>query len=258
MIVKLGVGAYRELLMKDWDFCLTHFEVLELQDFVMPDNLENSLLVQDYKEMLDGYAGEVAIHGPYLNLVPTSLDKKVRELAEFRYLQSIDIAGRIGAGRVIIHSYYDPKSGFASYDDMWLKDNISFWSGFLEKVKDCGIKILLENCHDQKPATFARLISSINNPYFTTCLDIGHGNCLSPFRPEEWIAENPGCYFHITDNDGINDSHLLMGQGIIDFKKVAQQLSKLNAIYLVSEANAAFDRQLDSLRILKDMIGLPK
>lgn len=252
--VKLGVGLYQELLKQDLDYCISNFQVLELQDFVMPDNLENPLIVRDYRGLLNGFAGEITLHGPYLNLVPTSLDRRVRELAVFRYMQSIDIANEMGASRVIIHSYYDPKPGFLGYDDMWLEDNMIFWSSFLEKIEGLGISILLENCHDQNPATFARLIAEVNHPCFSSCLDIGHSSCLSSAKPELWIAENRGSYFHITDNDGSNDSHLLMGRGNIDFTSIAREFSRLANICLISEAKAAFYEQLASLIKLREMI----
>jgi len=55
--------------------------------------------------MLSGYNGEVTLHGPYLNLVPTSIDKRVREVAEYRYLQAVDAAVKLGARQLVIHSF---------------------------------------------------------------------------------------------------------------------------------------------------------
>jgi hypothetical protein len=90
--VKLGIGTYKERFLEDWDFCLRSFDVLELQDFIMPDNLESKEIIDQYQGMLSDFSGEVTLHGPYLNLVPTSIDKKVKDVAEYRYLQAVDAA----------------------------------------------------------------------------------------------------------------------------------------------------------------------
>ena len=141
--VKLGTGAYKERFLQDWDFCLEHFDVLELQDFIMPDNLENPGIINDYHSMLAGFDGEVTLHGPYLNLIPTSIDKKVKEVAELRYLQAVDAAEKLGAGQLVIHSFYDTTTGYSKYDELWLEENLFFWDAFLPKIKGSGVTILL-------------------------------------------------------------------------------------------------------------------
>ncbi|MGB9792868.1 MAG: sugar phosphate isomerase/epimerase family protein, partial [Thermacetogeniaceae bacterium] len=175
-MIKLGAGAYRERFQKEWDFCVSHFDVLELQDFIMPENLENPAVIDGYRAMLKDFSGEVTVHGPYINLVPTSIDKKIREVAELRYLQGVEAAEKLGARKMVIHSFYDLKSGYSGYDEFWLEENLKFWSRFLEKIEGSGITILLENCYDQQPEVFGRLISGIGSLLFGSCLDLGHCN----------------------------------------------------------------------------------
>ncbi len=254
-MVRLGVGAYKERFLENWDYCVAHFDVLELQDFIMPDNLENPVLIKEYRGMLEGFSGEVTIHGPYLNLVPTSIDRRVKEVAEFRYLQGVAAATKLGAKKMVIHSFYDRTSGYAGYDDFWLEENMKFWSGFLEKIRGSGVTVLLENCHDQQPETFARLLSGLGSPYFGSCLDLGHCNCLSPFKPVEWVGKVKGYYFHVTDNDGVNDSHYPPGMGNIDFGEIARELARFSDIYLIGEARSGFEIQFHHLSELLSMIA---
>lgn len=254
-MVKIGVGAYKERFLQEWDFCRTHFQVLELQDFIMPDNLDNRRLADDYRALLNGYNGEITLHGPYLNLVPTSLDKKVQEVAAFRYRQGVDLAQEMGATKLVIHSYYDPRPGYTGYEHDWLEDMAAFWTDFLENIDGSGVSILLENCYDRHPASFAGLVARLNHPCFSTCLDIGHCNCFSPSKPEVWMAGNSGYYFHLSDNDGADDRHLVIGQGNIDLERIAAQLTGRSGIYLIGEANAPLEEQFGSLNQLQDMIG---
>lgn len=257
-LVKIGIGAYKERFLEDWDFCLENFDVLELQDFIMPDHLDDPKLIDEYLEMLSGFRGEVTLHGPYLNLVPTSIDHRVRGVAEYRYLQAVDAAVKLGARQLVIHSFYDTTTGYAKYDDFWFEENVRFWDGFLPKIKDSGVTILLENVYDKLPNTFAKCLEAIDSPQLSSCVDIGHSNCMSSFKPEQWISRVKGHYFHINDNDGTRDGHLVPGKGNIDFHRVAKELADLQSVYLIGEMWDGFAVQFESLQKLRDLIVAQK
>ncbi|MGB4505122.1 MAG: sugar phosphate isomerase/epimerase family protein [Syntrophaceticus sp.] len=256
--VKLGVGAYQERFMQDWEYCLGHFDVLELQDFIMPDHLEDPVIINDYLGMLSGFDGEVTLHGPYLNLVPTSIDNKVKEVAELRYLQAVEAAEKLGAHQLVIHSFYDTTTGYSKYDALWLEGNMLFWDAFLPKIKGSGVTILLENVHDRIPDTFVKLIKNLDSSQISTCIDIGHCNCLTDIKPGEWIRRVGGHYFHINDNNGTSDGHLELGKGNIDFHHVTAELSALPVAYLIGEMWNSFAAQFESLKKLKELIDTHK
>lgn len=252
--VKLGTGSYKERFKKSLDYCLSHFDVLELQDFIMPENLENPALIEEYKLMLAGFTGEITLHGPYLNLAPTSIDKLVKGVAELRYLQGIEAAQKVGARKLVIHSFYDTTTGYPGYDRMWLEESVKFWATFLDIIKGSGVTILLENVYDRDPATFAELISILDSPHFNTCIDLGHANCLSDFQPGEWIERAAGYYLHVSDNNGMNDGHLEIGRGNIDYREISRELAAYPEVYLISEVNEEFDKQLKGLKKFREMI----
>ncbi|HHY41202.1 MAG TPA: sugar phosphate isomerase/epimerase [Syntrophaceticus sp.] len=255
--VKLGIGAYKERFLENWDFCLENFDVLELQDFIMPDHLDNPKIIDEYLGMLSGFEGEVTLHGPYLNLVPTSIDKRVREVAEYRYLQAVDAAVKLGARQLVIHSFYDTTTGYSKYDEFWFKENVRFWSAFLPKIKDSGVTILLENVYDKLSDTFAKCLEAIDSHQISSCVDIGHCNCMSTNKPEQWISRVKGHYFHINDNDGTRDGHLLPGKGNIDFHHISKELAGLQSVYLIGEMWDSFAVQFESLQKLQEMICTP-
>ncbi|HHV35725.1 MAG TPA: sugar phosphate isomerase/epimerase [Syntrophomonadaceae bacterium] len=253
--VKLGTGAYQERFLQDWNYCLEHFDVVELQDFIMPDNLDNPKIIDEYLGMLSGFTGEVTLHGPYLNLVPTSIDNKVKEVAELRYLQAVEAANKLGAHKLVIHSFYDTTTGYSKYDDLWLEGNVLFWDAFLQKIKGSGVTILLENVHDKIPDTFVKMLELLDSSQISTCIDIGHCSCLSKYKPGEWVRRAGGQYFHINDNDGASDGHLLPGKGNIDFHHVIEELAKLPVVYLIGEVWDGFASQFESLTKLQEMIA---
>ncbi|HBI27701.1 MAG: sugar phosphate isomerase/epimerase [Syntrophaceticus sp.] len=253
--VKLGIGAYRERFLEDWDFCLRSFDVLELQDFIMPDNLDNKVVIDQYRGMLSDFCGEITLHGPYLNLVPTSIDQKVKDVAEYRYLQAVDAAVKLGADQIVIHSFYDTTTGYSDYDQLWLDGNVCFWNALLPKIKGSGVTILLENVYDKIPVTFAKLIDYLDSSQISTCIDIGHCNCMGNGKPDEWIRRVGGHYFHINDNDGTRDGHLVPGKGNIDFHRVTKELAALPLTYLIAEMWDGFTAQFEGLQNLREMIN---
>lgn len=253
--VKLGIGAYKERFIEDWDFCLRSFDVLEVQDFIMPDNLESKEIIDQYQGMLSDFSGEVTLHGPYLNLVPTSIDKKVKDVAEYRYLQAVDAAMKLGANKLVIHSFYDTNTGYAQYDDLWLDGNILFWNAFLQKIKGSGVTILLENVYDKTPVTFAKLMEYLDSSQISSCIDIGHCNCMANSKPDEWIKRVRGHYFHINDNDGTRDGHLVPGKGNIDFHRITEELADLSLVHLIAEMWEGFVVQFEGLQRLREMIN---
>lgn len=253
--VKIGTGSYKEKFQENLDYCISQFDVLELQDFIMPGSLDNPALIKEYQEMLAGFDGEITLHGPYLNLAPTSIDRLVKGIAELRYLHGIEAAQKIGANKLVIHSFYDTTTGYSEYDSLWLEENIKFWSKFLEKVKGSGVTILLENVYDRYPDTFAELIAALDCPYLATCIDIGHANCLSDFKPREWIEKAGNYYFHISDNNGMNDGHRNLGCGNIDLQGISRELAGLPEVYLISEINEDFEKQYQSLQEFRGMVA---
>ena len=62
------------------------------------------------------------------------------------------------------------------------------------------------------------------------CVDIGHINAFGNKNFAEWMEafQNKIVVFHVTDNNGINDDHLAIGEGSIDYNKFFNIYRELN------------------------------
>ena len=82
------------------------FEYNEFYDSRVLDDEEKAAAVIDAykKENLPAYT---TIHGAFLDVIPFSTDKRIREVANLRVNQSIDMARRIGAKAVVFHTNYN-------------------------------------------------------------------------------------------------------------------------------------------------------
>ena len=187
----------------------------EYNDFVLPDVLDDEKLLDEIiaqykKEELPEYC---TMHGAFFDVIPFSMDKRIREVASLRINRSIEIARKMGVKAVVFHTNYSPFLNLEAYVKTWIDTNVGFWSQILEKNQDTNI--YLENMFELTPDIIEQLserLSKYNN--YGVCLDWAHAS-LSKTAPEIW-AKKLGRYVkhvHINDNDLISDLHLGWGDG---------------------------------------------
>ena len=146
---------------------------------------------------------EINIHGPDVDL----------------NLDAIDIANEIKANTITIHP------GKIGRKDKWLRDyalelSIDSIGKCVDYSKQIGkVKISVENM----PKRFNYLgnkIEEIEKIQESTgskiTIDTGHANTCKDC--EEFFKLKNIEYFHINDNNGIKDQHLILGEGNLDLK----------------------------------------
>lgn len=190
----------------------------EYNDFFNPNLLDDG---DELQKRIAEYQSHTlpkytTLHGAFYDVIPFSMDAKIREVSHLRIEQSIGVAKEIGAKAVVFHTNYDPFLNTQEYMDYWFKTNIEYWSKVLEKHAD--IDIYLENMFDVSPAILEILSDSLcKYKNYGVCLDYAHA-ALSKVPPELW-AQRLGKYVkhvHINDNDLKSDLHLTWGDGKIN------------------------------------------
>ena len=112
-------------------------------------------------------------------------------------------------------------------------------------------------------AHLVRLAEEINHPLFGLCFDIGHRELFSKLTPVEWLEPMAPWLFelHLHDNLGIEDDHLPIGGGKIEFGEFFERLRELglNPVYTL-EAHSEKDAlaSLANLRKFIPLIGAPE
>ena len=181
---------------------------------VLDDDAARSSILQTYSAVQ--LPALRTMHGAFFDVIPCSIDPKIREISALRIAQSIDAARAVGAGAVVFHTNYNPQLNTPAYIDMWLRENAAFWSGVLQRNPD--ISIYLENMFDTSPEILAELSQELSRcPNYGVCLDYAHA-AISPTPCAVW-AERLGPFvrhIHLNDNDLQSDLHLAWGDGLID------------------------------------------
>lgn len=227
------------------------FEYNEFYDpVILEDEKKTAEVIADYKkEELPLYT---TIHGAFLDVIPFSADKKVREVADLRINQSIDIARRIGAKAVVFHTNYNPYLNALNYVDTWVINNMMYWSQKLRENPD--MNIYLENMFERSPDILEELSEGLcQYENYGVCLDCSHAY-ISELNPRGW-AKRLGPYIkhiHINDNDGRRDLHLAWGDGVMCRDRFYEDYERYmpNATVLVE--TSALENTVKSLELLRE------
>lgn len=226
----------------------------EYNDFFNPKVLDNSEqldeIIKYYKSVqLPEYCTS---HGAFFDVIPFSLDERIKKISDLRIQQSIETAEKIGAKAVVFHTNYNPFLNSEAYINSFVETNSVYWDGVLKQHKD--ISIYLENMFDTTPDIMERIAERLCiNDNFGICLDYAHA-ALSAVQPKLW-AKALGKYvkhIHINDNDCISDLHLAWGAGRIDTAEFYSCYEKhMNGATILVETNAK-ENILASLEKLKE------
>lgn len=183
---------------------------VEIQDFTEPNlsMTEVNKITNKYKNLFKGFNNIRALHGPFLDLKPSSPDKLIREVSHSRYLYTLKAAKELDMDYLIFHSQINPYLNQPFLRKLNNIQNKEFWEEILKEVPDYKGIVLLENIFEETPMMLKELIETISLPNIKVNLDIGHAK-LGKASLEEWIRELKEyiVYVHIHSNDGLYDEH---------------------------------------------------
>ncbi len=192
------------------------FEALELSFDNVSDEkynwYKNSNLVKSF-------------HGSFIDVNPGSGDGALQEYSNKKYEESCIKAIDCGAQNVVFHSTCFPFLRGA-YLDMWADKCAKTYYYLAEKYSN--LNIFIENSIDINPKPIKRLTDLVACKNVRVCLDIGHIN-YSRASLEDWfddLGDKTG-YIHLSDNMGIYDDHLPLGDGTVDWTKVCSLVKYL-------------------------------
>lgn len=156
-------------------------------------------------------------------------------------LRSIRRAALLGAEVIVVHPvqhlhYADPGA-----PEQLFEMNMQFYGKLIPYCEEYGIRIGVENMWQyhpwpkinhstcSTPQEMNRYVDSLNSPWITGCLDVGHTSLVGQ-APDEFVLEmgaNRLGALHLHDVTKTEDSHTIPHQGVIDWKKLMQALKTI-------------------------------
>jgi sugar phosphate isomerase/epimerase len=171
-----------------------------------------------------------AVHLPFFDLHPGSLDPLVRRAATERLLQALDAARVYEPAHLIAHLDYNHLT-YAAFQGQWLENSLASWETVLAHA---GAPLFLENVFERTPQHHVDVLSRLDGRA-GACLDLGHWHSFARGGElgnlDEWLtALDPfSLHLHLHDNDGSADQHLGLGLGAVPWERLWDFLAKRKA-----------------------------
>lgn len=195
-------------------------------------------------------------------LSTADLADKIRQASLEEMLQSLEVAARLGAKKVVLHpSMVFGMGGFVL--DSVKEHALSFVSAMASAAQRLEITICLENMMPRnmlgvEPQYFDEIFSEF--PSLALTLDTGHANMGDPdgHRLKQLVTrfgDRLG-HIHVSDNLGVYDDHLPVGSGTVNFTALIRALKKSGYDETVTLEIFVDNRQMlvDSRERIKKML----
>jgi sugar phosphate isomerase/epimerase len=179
---------------------------------------------------------EATVHGPFMDLSPGGVDRKIKEVTFNRFLKTIELACVFKPKIIVFHPGYE-RWKFDGDVKLWLESSLQTWRPLVKEAEERGLTLAIENVFEESPDSIKNLLEEIRSPHFRFCFDTGHHHVFSKTPLPVWM-EVLGEFLsevHLHDNHKEMDEHLPMGEGGFNFKQFFTLLSqyKLHPLYTI-------------------------
>jgi len=163
----------------------------------------------------------LAMHLPFRDLAPASVDPLIRQASRERLAASLELAQVYAPAHMVAHPIYDAEA-WGHEPVRWAECGAGFWAGLLDAWPGHP-PLFLENIFEQHPEPLALLLHALDGRDAGICFDVGHWHSYSRgglrANLDLWVASLAPFirHLHLHDNDGAGDQHKGMGKGEIDF-----------------------------------------
>lgn len=177
----------------------------------------NSLgLGWDEFEIFNSYDLDIFLHTPTIDLNPASLNPGIRRETLLQINETTDFAVKIGAKAITTHPGLIHR-----LEERVRQMGMSFAIDTLKEAADYAgdmdVIFAVENM-PQRHAYFCNTAQEhkffINECGCHATVDIGHANTTAD--PESFLKLDNIYYYHLSDNNGDKDQHLVLGEGNLD------------------------------------------
>ena len=184
---------------------------VEIQDFTEPNLTAEEVAdrVQQYKHAFKDFRQPKALHGPFLDLKPSSPDPQIKSISQTKYQKTLDIAAELGMDYVIFHSQINPHLNEPSLAQLNDRQSRDAWLEMTQQARAFQGIIVIENVFEKSPALLKSQIETIGQAQIKVNLDVGHCK-LGEAALEAWIGalQDHIAYIHLHSNNGIHDQHV--------------------------------------------------
>jgi sugar phosphate isomerase/epimerase len=224
--------------LRDWLFDAAR--PIEIQDFVGPDVIAGDVgdLVAGWQAALRGHTGPRGIHGPFFGLDLTNPDTEIRAIIQTRLIRGVEIAARLGADLMVVHSPFNfwHRLNYVNYAHLrasLMEACAACLAPVLASAAAHGVTLVLENLDDTDPMDRFDLAAMIGHPRLALSVDTGHADLAHANYGAPPVVDvlaqvaDRLAHVHLQDVDGHADRHWHPGDGRICWRPVLETLAAM-------------------------------
>jgi hypothetical protein len=99
--------------------------------------------VRQLAEILHRNELEISLHGPFMDLSPGGVDKRIKEVTLDRLTKVIELALFLKPKTIVFHPGYE-KWKFDGDVELWLKSSLQTWRPLVREAEEMGLVIAIE------------------------------------------------------------------------------------------------------------------
>jgi sugar phosphate isomerase/epimerase len=182
--------------------------------------------VAELADLLKESGIHLTVHGPIHDLNPGSLDVVIRDYTRHCYFKTLALCHALGADALVLHLGVNPLLPESALDE-WLDTSVRTWEPIVDMAEQMGLTIRLENMFVPTPRFLVDLKERLTSEAVKICFDICHFKVYSNTSLSHWL-DQVGEHVeevHLSDSNGLEDIHLTLGRGKIDFRGFFDELS---------------------------------
>ena len=216
------------------------------------------------RDLIDTYDMQCVVHSAsFVNTAETM--PGVREASEAHLKEYVRLTHDLGCKILIVHAGFHFSLGL----DEPMAALLQTLRGCVSLAEKLDVQMVLENMN-VLPAEaevlylgcttdeVAEILDAVDSPHLTSCLDLGHAHLL-PEGARAFTERFAGRIGHVqlTDNDGIHDKHLALGDGTLDVADAFAHLLGFGYTGGIAIELSDREEQLRSLAYLDKVFGRP-
>src|SRR5512137_1712119 len=124
--------------------------------------------VQHLSEVLGENQLEITLHGPFMDLSPGGVDRRIKEVTFDRLLKTIELAHFFKARMIVFHPGYE-KWKFDGNVKLWLDSSLQTWRPLVKEAEELGLTLAIENVFEESPDSLKSLLEEIDSTHFRFC-----------------------------------------------------------------------------------------
>jgi L-ribulose-5-phosphate 3-epimerase len=236
---------------------LKHLDEINVKHVELPDEglyTLNKRRVRRLKEAAETNNFDYVVHAPWAGINIAASNPVLRRTILKRLEKSIVYAGQLGCRLWLFHPGSKTALSHIYPGKDW-QQNLDSVRVLLKVARREGVEVAVENVPEPFPflmksvADFRRFYDELND--IGIVLDLAHASLNNQIRDFMKHFSEKIVHIHASDNDGVNDLHLGIGYGSIDWQSVAKTVKDAGySNLIVLESTDHVEESLQTLRRL--------